>query len=135
MKKLSVKVKITVWYVLLMLLMAGLMLGFLVFISGSVSTQTAMDQLDRTVRDDLGTQFCRRCNYCQPCTAGISISNVFLFQGYLRRYGLGDWAKNRYSALEKKASDCVDCGLCESRCPYNLPIREMLKAAAKDFGV
>ena len=89
----------------------------------------------QAVRDDLGTQFCRRCNYCQPCTAGISISNVFLFQGYLRRYGLGDWAKNRYSALEKKASDCVDCGLCESRCPYNLPIREMLKAAAKDFGV
>ena len=89
----------------------------------------------QAVRDDLGTQFCRRCNYCQPCTAGISISNVFLFQGYLRRYGLGDWAKNRYSALEKKASDCVECGLCESRCPYNLPIREMLKAAAKDFGV
>ena len=89
----------------------------------------------QAVRDDLGTQFCRRCNYCQPCTAGISISNVFLFQGYLRRYGLGDWAKNRYSALEKKASDCVECGLCETRCPYNLPIREMLKAAAKDFGV
>lgn len=89
----------------------------------------------QAVRDDLGTQFCRRCNYCQPCTAGISISNVFLFQGYLRRYGLGDWAKGRYSALEKKASDCVDCGLCETRCPYNLPIREMLKAAAKDFGV
>ena len=89
----------------------------------------------QAVRDDLGTQFCRRCNYCQPCTAGIGISNVFLFQGYLRRYGLGDWAKNRYGALEKKASDCVDCGLCESRCPYNLPIREMLKAAAKDFGV
>ena len=89
----------------------------------------------QAVRDDLGTQFCRRCNYCQPCTAGISISNVFLFQGYLRRYGLGGWAKNRYSALEKKASDCVECGLCETRCPYNLPIREMLKAAAKDFGV
>ena len=89
----------------------------------------------QAVRDDLGTQFCRRCNYCQPCTAGISISNVFLFQGYLRRYGLGDWAQGRYSALEKKASDCVDCGLCETRCPYNLPIREMLKAAAKDFGV
>ena len=89
----------------------------------------------QAVRDDLGTQFCRRCNYCQPCTAGISISNVFLFQGYLRRYGLGDWAKGRYSALEKKASDCVECGLCETRCPYNLPIREMLKAAAKDFGV
>ena len=53
MKKLSVKVKITIWYVLLMVLMAGLLLGFLVFISGSVSTQTAMDQLEATVRDNL----------------------------------------------------------------------------------
>lgn len=87
------------------------------------------------VRDQLGTQFCRRCNYCQPCTVGISISNVFLFEGYLQRYGLADWAKDRYAGLEKKASDCVGCGACEDRCPYHLPIREMLKQAAKDFGV
>lgn len=87
------------------------------------------------VRDQLGTQFCRRCNYCQPCTVGISISNVFLFEGYLQRYGLADWAKDRYAGLEKKASDCVGCGACEERCPYHLPIREMLKQAAKDFGV
>ena len=87
------------------------------------------------VRDQLGTQFCRRCNYCQPCTVGISISNVFLFEGYLQRYGLADWAKDRYAGLEKKASDCVGCGACEERCPYHLPIREMLKQAVKDFGV
>lgn len=86
------------------------------------------------VRDQLGTQFCRRCNYCQPCTVGISISNVFLFEGYLQRYGLAGWAKDRYAGLEKKASDCVGCGACEERCPYHLPIREMLKQAAKDFG-
>ena len=41
MKHLSVKVKITIWYVLLMILMAGLLLGFLVFISGSVSASSA----------------------------------------------------------------------------------------------
>lgn len=86
------------------------------------------------VRDDLGTNFCRRCNYCAPCTAGINIPGVFLFAGYLQRYGLGDWAKDRYSALPVKASQCVECGECETRCPYHLPIREMLKKAAADFG-
>lgn len=86
------------------------------------------------IRQQLGTNFCRRCNYCAPCTVGISIPNVFLFQGYLRRYGLGDWARDRYSALTAKAGDCVECGACEERCPYHLPIREMLKEAAKDFG-
>ena len=54
MRKRSVKVKITLWYLLLMGLMAGLMLVFLRLISGSVYTQSAMEQLDQTVRENLG---------------------------------------------------------------------------------
>ena len=85
----------------------------------------------QALRDSLGTQFCRRCNYCAPCSVGINISMVFLVEGYFTRYGLTDWARSRYATLDKKASDCIGCGVCESRCPYNLPIREMLKNAAK----
>jgi predicted aldo/keto reductase-like oxidoreductase len=96
----------------------------------SVEDQAKMEQ----IRKDLGTQFCRRCNYCAPCTVGISIPNAFLFQGYLRRYGLAGWAKDRYSGMTAKAGDCVECGECESRCPYQLPIREMMKKVAQDFG-
>lgn len=96
---------------------------------------TAQEQAKlQTIRDSLGTQFCRRCNYCAPCTAGIPISAVFLMEGYYSRYQLQDWAKVRYSAFAKKASDCVDCGVCESRCPYQLPIRQMLKKAKDIFG-
>ena len=87
-----------------------------------------------TIRQDLGTHFCRRCNYCAPCSAGIPISAVFLMEGYFSRYGLADWARSRYEALAGHASDCIDCGQCEPRCPYNLPIRQMLKSAAKKFG-
>ena len=86
------------------------------------------------IRAELGTNFCRRCNYCAPCTAGINISAVFLFEGYYSRYDLKDWAAARYSSLAKTASDCIGCGACESRCPYNLPIREMLKRAAEVMG-
>ena len=86
------------------------------------------------IRAELGTNFCRRCNYCAPCTAGINISAVFLFEGYYSRYDLKDWAAARYSSLPKTASDCIGCGACESRCPYNLPIREMLKRAAEVMG-
>jgi predicted aldo/keto reductase-like oxidoreductase len=86
------------------------------------------------VRNQLGTNFCRRCNYCQPCAAGINISGCFLFDGYLQRYGLGEWAKGRYDAMPKHAGDCIGCGACEARCPYNLPIREMLKGVAQRFG-
>lgn len=88
----------------------------------------------RTVREQLGTNFCRRCNYCAPCSAGIAIPSVFLFAGYLNRYGLGEWARDRYSTLSAKASACVGCGDCETRCPYHLPIREMMKECAQQFG-
>ncbi len=86
------------------------------------------------IREFLGTNFCRRCNYCAPCSAGINISAVFLFEGYYSRYDLKEWAKARYSLLNKTASDCIGCGVCETRCPYNLPIREMLKKSAEVFG-
>ena len=86
------------------------------------------------VRKQLGTDFCRRCNYCSPCSVGINIPSVFLFAGYLQRYDLGDWARDRYSTLKVKASACIECGKCEPRCPYHLPIREKLKQCARDFG-
>lgn len=85
-------------------------------------------------RDSLGTQFCRRCNYCQPCSAGISIYTMFILEGYYNRYKLTDWATNRYQSLDKTASDCIGCGVCETRCPYNLPIRQMLKKVETLFG-
>ena len=96
-------------------------------------TQEELAQIE-TIRKELGTQFCRRCNYCQPCTAGISMSGIFVLEGYLNRYGLGDWAKQRYAAMAKKAGDCVGCGVCETRCPYQLPIREMLRRCKAEFG-
>lgn len=78
----------------------------------------------------LGTQFCRRCEYCQPCSFGLKIPAMFLFEGYYTRYGLKEWASERYATLPVKASDCTQCGECEGRCPYDLPIREMLKQVA-----
>jgi predicted aldo/keto reductase-like oxidoreductase len=65
---------------------------------------------------------------------GIQIPSVFLFEGYLERYGLEEWARGRYAGLAVKASACIKRGACESRCPYELPIRDMLEKAAKAFG-
>ena len=102
---------------------------------GDLSPLTAEENAAMArIRKELGTNFCRRCNYCQPCTEGINISGVFLFDGYLSRYGLADWARSRYATLSKKASACIGCGVCETRCPYDLPIRQMLKKAAEHFG-
>ncbi len=81
----------------------------------------------KELTDQLGMTFCRRCGYCLPCPQEIDIPTQFLMQGYYTRYNLQDWALERYGALPRKASHCVECGACEKRCPYDLPIREMLK--------
>lgn len=102
----------------------------------SDTTPLSAEEKDKiaNIKASLGTNFCRRCNYCAPCTVGINISAIFLFEGYYSRYDLKDWASDRYSSLAKTASDCIGCGVCESRCPYDLPIREMLKKAALTMG-
>ena len=103
----------------------------------AVTNTAALTEAEKTkieqIRNSLGTQFCRRCNYCAPCAAGISIYSQFLFEGYYTRYNLKDWARSRYEAQAKNASDCIGCGVCESRCPYNLPIRDMMKKVVATF--
>ena len=104
----------------------------------SVSNVAPLDDREKEkikeITELLGTNFCRRCNYCAPCTVGINIPAVFLFEGYYSRYNLKEWATNRYGQLSSVASDCIECGECESRCPYNLPIRAMLKNVASVMG-
>ena len=96
-------------------------------------TQEELEECQR-IRAELGTHFCRRCGYCAPCTVGINIPSQFLMANYARRYGLVDWAVERYMVLDHHAGECVGCGACETRCPYELPIREMLRDVAKEFG-
>ena len=100
----------------------------------STPLSAAEEEKIADIRNTLGTRFCRRCNYCAPCTVGMSIPGVFLMEGYLSRYGLEEWAKQRYNGMAVTASACVECGACEERCPYHLPIRKMLKTVAEKFG-
>ena len=80
------------------------------------------------IRKELSGNFCRRCEYCLPCPKNVNIPQNFLLEGYYTRYNLKEWALERYESLgDSKASECVECGLCEEKCPYNLPIRNMLK--------
>lgn len=84
--------------------------------------------------ESLGSEFCRRCGYCLPCTESIDIPSQFVIDSYYTRYNLQDWAIDRYRAMAIKAEHCIECGLCESKCPYNLPIMKMLKKVATNLG-
>jgi predicted aldo/keto reductase-like oxidoreductase len=70
-------------------------------------------------RNKLGTGFCRWCEYCMPCPNGVSISwimNTRLVSSY------GDRYYNNTAEAIGTAKDCVQCGECEKKCPYELPI-------------
>ncbi len=95
-------------------------------------TAAELEEMHRLKRE-LGSRFCHRCDYCQPCKEGIAISTVLAFPSLMRRsrpeyiFG-GPWAQ----AVEK-AAGCTQCGECEQRCPYQLPIREMIAEYVRSF--
>lgn len=82
-------------------------------------------EIDRRVAE-LGNRFCRGCDYCQPCPQEIRISWMLRIQSFAKRMPpervFGAWDE-----MIAAAESCLECGDCESRCPYDLPIRDMLK--------
>ncbi|MEE9400045.1 MAG: aldo/keto reductase, partial [Dehalococcoidales bacterium] len=88
-------------------------------------TPAEQKEIER-LRQELGTTFCRRCDYCQPCPVGIAISDVTSFPGLIKRLPLARIFSGKFAEVFEKAADCTECGDCEEKCPYGLPIREMM---------
>ena len=82
----------------------------------------------KRMTEELGTRFCRRCDYCQPCAQQIPISMLMTFPSFVKRLPPDWYLKGGFinDGMEK-AANCTECGECEERCPFNLPIREMIK--------
>ncbi len=88
-------------------------------------TQRDLEIMDE-YRAKLGKQFCRRCEYCQPCPNGVLITPAMGYKLLVSRMSpavAADFAK----VVMESVPLCTECGDCISRCPYELPIPEMLK--------
>ena len=73
------------------------------------------------------------CNHCLSCPSGIDIAavNRLADSGSI---GLNDMMAKKYDALEKKASDCIQCGICMERCPFQVNVTANMDKAVKIFG-
>ena len=78
------------------------------------------------VRSELGGQFCRRCEYCQPCPQGVSITQGMIYPLLASRMS-PEVASEFASAGMDTLTKCTECGACINKCPYTLPIPSMLK--------
>ncbi|MFC1820522.1 aldo/keto reductase [Thermodesulfobacteriota bacterium] len=79
------------------------------------------------IQKEYDKQFCRRCDYCQPCTEGIPIQFVLGMRSIFKRTGKAALQRSRTVTMLEKARECTECGECEPRCPYELPIPELIK--------
>jgi uncharacterized protein len=78
------------------------------------------------IRSELDARFCRRCDYCQPCPEQVRISTVLHLRGFYQRFPADRFFSGFVAESAESARRCAQCGECEERCPYRLPIREML---------
>ena len=84
-------------------------------------------------RAELAGDFCRGCGYCKPCAVDITINQCARMSLLLRRAPSASWLTDYWQEEMAKIDNCIDCGLCESRCPYGLKIPELLRKNLADY--
>ena len=81
----------------------------------------------------LDGEFCRGCGYCMPCPMGIQINNCARTSLLLRRAPSKNWLSENWQAEMRKIENCVECGSCKSKCPYELDTPALLKRNYEDY--
>jgi len=82
----------------------------------------------------LGEPYCRECGYCLPCPGDMNIPAILRMERTCSHYGLEQWIRaSEIGLVEAHPDRCEHCGVCEPRCPFGLPIRDMV-ARAQQYG-
>ena len=78
---------------------------------------------------------CMYCSHCAPCPMEISVADVTKFLHLAEAQGdVPETVREHYRSLEHHASECIECGSCETRCPFGVAIRENMQSAVRVFG-
>ena len=78
---------------------------------------------------------CMYCSHCRPCPVDISVADVTKFLHLAEAQGkIPETVREHYAVLAHHASECIQCGACETRCPFGVQIRKNMRRAAKVFG-
>ena len=84
-------------------------------------------------RKELMGEFCRGCGYCMPCTVGIQINQCNRMSLMLRRAPSAGWLSENWQAEMARIENCISCGACLPKCPYELDIPSLLRKNLEDY--
>ncbi len=78
---------------------------------------------------------CMYCSHCAPCPKKIDVASVTKFLNLAKAQGgVPETVREHYEVLPHHAGECIQCGSCETRCPFGVSIIENMKQAAEIFG-
>lgn len=78
---------------------------------------------------------CMYCGHCAPCPQKLDVASVTKFLNLSLAQGkVPETVREHYALLGHHAGECIACGACEKRCPFEVPIIENMKRASQIFG-
>jgi hypothetical protein len=93
--------------------------------------QRAVGKIRAVFREKSKTS-CTECGYCMPCPSGVDIPACFSMYNHYYMFDRKEPYAFRLSPAQR-ASNCSECGQCETHCPQGIPIRLELKKVQKIF--
>lgn len=111
-------------------------------VPASVAYETATDAerdyasvLARSPRETYYCQ-CTYCGHCKPCPVNVDIAMVNKLYDLATAHGgeVPATVREHYNALDVKASACLHCGKCETRCPFHVRVSERMRKTAELLG-
>jgi len=101
------------------------------YFESSASERDYSEVLSSDKNDFKGS--CVYCSHCQPCPVEIDVAAVtkLLDIAKLDKNNVPPSIKAHYQNLQHKGDECIKCGHCEERCPFDVPIIQNMAEAAE----
>ncbi len=78
---------------------------------------------------------CMYCGHCAPCPRHIDVASVTKFLNLAKAQGeVPETVREHYALLSHHGGECIRCGACEARCPFEVSIMDNMREAAEVFG-
>ena len=82
----------------------------------------------KELSEELGTKFCRGCGYCMPCEEkGIEITDINFIEVYYKQFPHNVFWNIDLDGKVEAARECIECGKCSEKCPFDLNVPEIIK--------